>query len=167
MVVGEVDDLVDPSSSMQMPGPGSSLDEFGTGTSGDCSTSELKDTRNMNPSEGDKLPDWVEWRETQDSSISSSTELSPSMPNSEPEAEVKESHDAFATDLFKPSLSSDDALISGGNVFGIEKPSSVKTGSGDGDPSFDPSPSGDTVEGTIDTVEEHSMKEAADNVVGN
>eukprot|EP00268_Persea_americana_P034177 TRINITY_DN3381_c0_g5_i1.p1 TRINITY_DN3381_c0_g5~~TRINITY_DN3381_c0_g5_i1.p1 ORF type:complete len:789 (-),score=185.63 TRINITY_DN3381_c0_g5_i1:925-3291(-) len=167
VVVGEVDDLVDPSSSMQMPGPGSSLDEFGTGTSDDCSTSELKDARNMNPSEGDKLPDWVEWRETQDSSISSSTELSPSMPNSEPEAEVKDSHDAFATDLFKPSPSSDDALISGGNVFGIEKPSSVKTGSGHGEPSFDPSPSGDTVEGTIDTVVEHSMKEAVDNVVGN
>lgn len=170
VIVGEDDDLVGTSSSMQMPGPGSNLEEFGTGTSDDASTSELNDTGNMNPNEGDKPPEWVEWRETQDSSSSSYTDLPPSMPNSEPEVEVKEeSDDAFATDLCKPSPSSDNAVISGGNVVtgGSISIETARIGSSDGSPSFDPSPSGDAPEGTADTEEEHGKKVVVDNVVEN
>lgn len=83
VVVGENEDLVNRPTPSEIPKSARVLPETGTVPLGNGSVDESKqDTRHLSPmTESDKSPDWVEWRETTDSTDLCCTNSTANVPN--------------------------------------------------------------------------------------
>lgn len=64
-----------------------------------------------NPTEGDKPPEWVEWRETSDSSSSPEVDSSPALPNGVLEVAEDQTHGEASADVVEPSPSSAAVVV--------------------------------------------------------
>lgn len=99
VVVGESEDLVDRASS-EMPNSAGKFPETATILLGNGSVDESKeDTRHLSPTiiESDKSPEWVEWRETTDSSDLCCSNSTVNVPNGD--IEVKDFDEKDDDDL--------------------------------------------------------------------
>ncbi|XP_020673791.1 serine/threonine-protein phosphatase 6 regulatory subunit 3 isoform X2 [Dendrobium catenatum] len=99
VMVDETEDLVDRATSSEMSNSARNFPEPGTIPLGNGPVDEPKeDTGHSCPiNEGDKSPDWVEWRETTDSSDLCCTNSTADVPNGD--IEVKEVHVKDINDL--------------------------------------------------------------------
>eukprot|EP00268_Persea_americana_P034172 TRINITY_DN3381_c0_g1_i1.p1 TRINITY_DN3381_c0_g1~~TRINITY_DN3381_c0_g1_i1.p1 ORF type:complete len:752 (-),score=160.43 TRINITY_DN3381_c0_g1_i1:571-2826(-) len=122
VIVGEDDDLVDTATSPKVPEqPGSYPGELGTGVSDHGLVEVLKeDSKMSNPSEGGKAPEWVEWRETSDSSDPTEVDQSPALPNGELKEAEDRAHEEVNTDSAEPFPLAGDVVANGAK----ESPSS-------------------------------------------
>ncbi|XP_077219848.1 uncharacterized protein LOC143854027 [Tasmannia lanceolata] len=173
VIVGEDDDIADTATSSQMPRPWFNPEELGTGLSQNDLTEEMnEDRREQSPSESDKPPEWVEWRET-----SVAGDPPPTLPNGELEVGANDQTvSRVDMDSTEPSPSSGNSVVNdntenatGLPESGVENPSSDPSDIIEENPSSDPSdiieenPSSDP----SDSVEENPSSDPSDTLEGN
>ncbi|KAF8408787.1 hypothetical protein HHK36_004856 [Tetracentron sinense] len=174
VIVGEDDDFVDTATSSQVPELEPSPEDPECRDSLESPPEDMKEE--TVPSEGDKPPEWVQWRETSDSGDPSDAEQAPVLTNGELEMDSKVQGDDIDPDSVEPSLSSTDELVAdvdtdaGGSP--NENPSSSppevsEPGDGNlssGSPKFEDVEMVET-EGTAQAAE-HEKKEAVEDEAG-
>ncbi|KAK9267336.1 hypothetical protein L1049_009760 [Liquidambar formosana] len=101
VILGEDDDLVDTATSSAVPE---------TKTEESMLHNESEDLKETGPSESDKPPEWVEWRETSDSGDQLDADKPPIIPNGKAKIEPEDQGDVDP-DTTEPSPSSADALV--------------------------------------------------------
>lgn len=140
VVVGESEDLVDRTSS-EMSNSARNFPETVTALLGNGSVDESKeDTRHLSPMiiETDKSPEWVEWRETTDSSDLCCTNSTVNLPNGD--IEVKEFDEKDGECLPSEGAAADISSQEGERSSGLASSKSPEPGSGT--PNLVPSVSG-------------------------
>ncbi|KAJ4975068.1 hypothetical protein NE237_000174 [Protea cynaroides] len=95
VIVGEDDDLVDTATSVQVPKPGPNVEDPSSVVTPDGLSQDLKEE--IRPDEGDKSPEWVQWRETSDGGDPSNADHPP-LPNGEIEVDSKDQTNNVDTD---------------------------------------------------------------------
>ncbi|XP_042489476.1 serine/threonine-protein phosphatase 6 regulatory subunit 3 [Macadamia integrifolia] len=105
VIAGEDDDLADTATSTHVPEPGPIAEGSSSAVSPDDLSQDLKEE--IRPDEGDKPPEWVQWRETSDDNNSSDANHPP-LPNGELEVDSKDYTDIVDMDTIESSPSSAD-----------------------------------------------------------
>ncbi|XP_058099365.1 uncharacterized protein LOC131243790 isoform X2 [Magnolia sinica] len=115
VIVGEDDDLVDTATSSQLPGTVTNPEGSGAKVFPNGLIEKSEENRPSSPNEGDRPPEWVEWRETKDPGDASKADPPATIPNGGIEVEAKdEMHGGLDVDLAEPSPSSSNAVVNGG-----------------------------------------------------
>ncbi|XP_042519140.1 serine/threonine-protein phosphatase 6 regulatory subunit 2-like [Macadamia integrifolia] len=105
VIVGEDDDLGDTATSLQVPEPAPKVEDPSGAVTPDGLSQDLKEE--MKPDDGDKSPEWVQWRETSDG-IDPSIADHLRLPNGEMEVDSKDRTDNVDTDSIECSSPSTD-----------------------------------------------------------
>ncbi|MQL72304.1 hypothetical protein Taro_004655 [Colocasia esculenta] len=109
VVLGDDNDLTDTATSLQLPESGETLEKPGARVSENGIVTETENNASDSPlAESEKIPEWVEWRETSDSAELPEGNSTPVLPNGELEAATDLVTVDFAADTSKPSPSLGD-----------------------------------------------------------
>ncbi|PIA41720.1 hypothetical protein AQUCO_02200265v1 [Aquilegia coerulea] len=162
VVVGEDDDLVDTATSSQEPELSPNTNDPGSGGLESDVPKELEEVA-PSPVEGEKPPEWVQWRETSNSSDPSDADQQLDLPNGELASDLKDQ--TADPDISEPSSSADVAVDSG------DPESSNCNPSKPGDEKASSSPAADEDTETVESVDTDKTaelkKEVAKDETGN
>ncbi|KAF8413515.1 hypothetical protein HHK36_001505 [Tetracentron sinense] len=161
VIVDEDDDLVDTAVSSQVPEPEPNPEDPNDAVSLGSLPEDLKEE--PGPVEGDKSPEWVQWRETSDAGDPSDVDQPPTLSNGELQMDTKDLANDIDPDSLVPLPKSSDELVDNGDTDAGGSPTSTNENPpsnpselsepGDGNPSSDPTTSKDVeIVGTDSTA---------------
>ncbi|KAF9616586.1 hypothetical protein IFM89_030353 [Coptis chinensis] len=167
VVLGEDDDLDDNTTSSPEPDSSPKTNDPGIlGPENGVPEDLDKDTRPSSPVEGDKPPEWVQWRETSDLSDPSDAEQPPALPNGELALDSENVIDSSVADSSKPSVSAGAVVDSGDpDAGGSPKSPNESSVSDPSKPGDEDSSSKPTAVEDMTTVERDDTDKAVEHIV--
>ncbi|KAF9588957.1 hypothetical protein IFM89_017636 [Coptis chinensis] len=167
VVLGEDDDLDDTATSSPEPDSSPKTNDPGIlGPENGVPEDLDKDTRPSSPVEGDKPPEWVQWRETSDLSDPSDAEQPPALPNGELALDSENVIDSSVADSSKPSVSAGAVVDSGDpDAGGSPKSPNESSVSDPSKPGDEDSSSKPTAVEDMTTVERDDTDKAVEHIV--